>query len=93
MRHFGIGLAGLGGHGDKQPVGVIRQLRDQPPFVERKFAAGGPAPRRLAVVAHVGKPQRQHAPQHRLGARMRSQKLVGAVDQHAAKLKTLRRQP
>ena len=49
-------------------------------------------PRRLAVLAHGGKPQREHAPQRVLGLGMRRKEGIGALDQHAAELDRGRRQ-
>ena len=90
--HLGIS-AGLGGHGDEKPVGMVGQLTDQPPLLVRELLAEGAATRRLAVLAHGRAAQRENAPERSFGARMRRQKPVDAIDEHAAKLEGLRGMP
>ena len=65
---------------------MIGKLRHQPPFLVRELGARRAPARRLLALAHGGKLQGEDAAKLVLRLRMGGEEVVGAVDQHAAKL-------
>jgi hypothetical protein len=89
VRNLGIRLAvtAFRRRRHQQPAGVVGQLRDQLPLLVRELGTQRTPPRRLAVLAHGRKPQRQHALQRFFGRGMRREESIDALDQYTAEVK------
>jgi hypothetical protein len=81
-------LAG-GGCRNEKPVGMIRKLADQTPFLIRELGARREPSARLLTLTHGRKLQGEDAAKLVLGFRVFGEKGIGVIDQNASKLEGL----
>jgi len=72
---------------------MVGELADQPPLLVRKLRTGCAPARRLLALAHRGEFQREDAPKLVLGIGVISNKRIGALSEHAAKIDSRCRKP